>query len=556
MLEKRNPVLNFNHLRGDIYGGLTAAVVALPLALAFGMASGAGPAAGLYGAILVGFFAAFFGGTPTQVSGPTGPMTVVMTAIIMQYSNQPTLAFAVVFMGGAIQILFGIIGWGRYVAQIPFPVVSGFMSGIGCIIIIIQLSTFLGHPQVHEGIITTLKELPFAISSPDKNALFLGLIALITMWVIPKKIQSIAPPPLVALIVGTIIGVYFLTDAPRIGEIPNGIPMFNIPEITISQLPHLIGSALVLATLGTIDSLLTSLVADNLTRTQHQSNKELVGQGIGNMVSGLFGGLPGAGATMRTVVNIKAGGKTKLSGMLHAIVLAAMLLGIAPVAENIPLAVLAGILIKVGWDIIDWNYLKRLSRNDLEGTSVMFSVLVVTVTVDLITAVAFGLIIQFLLSSKRQGDFELSRTKTYLPGKHIDEFLSREELKVIRGTNQLIGIIEFNGSYSFSSAKKLSKIFASLSTYEVQILHFKDSYYLDTTIAMEIETLFKFAGVNRNDIIIAGLPVKTREFLDNLDIFKNQNPIQKSSLLEAIIEGSKIFTEKERSGKGENKQTS
>ena len=546
MSEKHNPLLIFSNLRGDIYGGLTAAVVALPLALAFGVASGVGPAAGLYGAILVGFFAAVFGGTPTQVSGPTGPMTVVMTAIVMQYSSDPALAFAVVVLGGSIQILFGIIGWGRYVAQIPFPVISGFMSGIGCIIIIIQLSSFLGHPQANQGIIAALKELPAALSSPDINASCLGLIALLTMLVIPKKIQPLAPPPLMALVVGTTIGFFFIADVPIIGEIPQSIPMFYIPNITLSQLPHLVGSALIIATLGTIDSLLTSLVADNLTRTQHNPNKELVGQGIGNMASGLFGGLPGAGATMRTVVNIKAGGRTKLSGILHAMVLGAMMLGVAPIAENIPLAVLAGILLKVGWDIIDWNYLKRLNRNDLEGMTVMLSVLIVTVVVDLITAVGFGLIIQFLLTSKRQESFELGRLKTYLPGNHIDEFLSSEELKVIRGANQLIGIVEFNGSHSFSSAKKLSVILALLSKYKVQILHFRNSVFLDTTVAMEIANLINFADQNGNEVIISGLPIKIKKFLNNLKILRNHNTTEMSSLLEAISEGKKICAEKER----------
>ncbi len=549
MLEKYNPLLILSNLRGDIYGGLTAAVVALPLALAFGVASGVGPAAGLYGAILVGFFAAVFGGTPTQVSGPTGPMTVVMTAIVMQYSSDPALAFAVVILGGSIQIVFGIIGWGRYVAQIPFPVISGFMSGIGCIIIIIQLSSFLGHPQANEGIIAALKELPVALSSPDMNASCLGLIALLTMLVIPRKMQPLAPPPLIALVVGTTIGFFFIADVPRIGEIPQTIPMFNIPNITVSQLPHLVGSALVIATLGTIDSLLTSLVADNLTRTQHNPNKELVGQGIGNMASGLFGGLPGAGATMRTVVNIKAGGRTKLSGILHAMVLGAMMLGVAPIAENIPLAVLAGILLKVGWDIIDWNYLKRLNRNDLEGVTVMLSVLIVTVLVDLITAVGFGLIIQFLLTSKRQESLELGSLKTHLPGNHIDEFLSSEELKVIRGTNQLIGIVEFNGSHSFSSAKKLSVILALLSKYEVQILHFKNSTFLDTTVAMEIANLINFADENGNEVIISGLPIKIKKFLNNLKILSNQNTTEMPSLLEAISEGRKICTTKEKDDK-------
>ena len=296
--------LHYNNLRGDIYGGITAAVVALPLALAFGVSSGAGPVAGLYGAIFVGLFAALFGGTPAQVSGPTGPMTVVMAVVFTQYTamfpddpaHGAALAFTVVIMGGAFQILFGAMRFGQYISMVPHPVVSGFMSGIGVIIILLQMAPLVGLPS-QGGPLASAMALPEVLSHPVMEALVLGLISLAIVYFLPKKIGRILPSPLVALIVGTLVYLFVFPDgeATILGDIPTGLPDPQLPIVTIALLPEMLKSAIVLAVLGSIDSLLTSLVADNITRTYHKPDRELVGQGIGNMVAGLFGGLPGAG---------------------------------------------------------------------------------------------------------------------------------------------------------------------------------------------------------------------------------------------------------------------
>ena len=368
----------FNNIRGDIYGGVTAAVVALPLALAFGVASGAGPIAGIYGAIAVGFFAAVFGGTPAQVSGPTGPMTVVMAAIVIQYQHDPALAFTVVMLGGLFQILFGVFRIGHFIDMMPFPVISGFMTGIGCIIIILQIAPLFGHDLPAGGTLGALIALPDTVSTPNIDALFVGLVCFAIAAFTPARIGRILPPPLIALFVGTGLVYVLLPAAPILGNVPTGLPVIKLPALALESLPHMIGSALVLAVLGSLDSLLTSLIADNVTRTHHKSDRELVAQGIGNMVSGLIGGLPGAGATMRTVVNVRAGGRTPISGALHAVVLLAIVLGMAPLAAHIPNAVLAGILFKVGIDIIDWDYLKRIRRAPKQGAFFMIVVLGLT----------------------------------------------------------------------------------------------------------------------------------------------------------------------------------
>ena len=371
--------LHFNNIRGDIYGGLTAAVVALPLAMAMGVASGVGPIAGMYGAIFVGFFAALFGGTPAQVSGPTGPMTVVMAAIFLQYTGMfpddpaqgAALAFTVVMLGGLFQIGFGVLRLGKYIELVPHPVVSGFMTGIGVIIILLQFGPLLGHATDSKPLVAA-QSIPNYISTFDFNSLLLGLITLAVVYGVPKflpKVNKLAPSPLVALLIGTAAYLLFLPagSTPVIGNIPTGFPEFRYPTIEPDLMLKMITSGLTLAGLGAIDSLLTSLVADNVTRTQHKSNRELIGQGIGNTIAGMFGGLPGAGATMRTVVNVKAGGRTPISGALHAVILLAIVLGAGSLASDIPKAVLAGILIKVGTDIIDWDYLKRLKSAPKAG---------------------------------------------------------------------------------------------------------------------------------------------------------------------------------------------
>ncbi len=481
--------LNFNNIRGDIYGGITAAVVALPLALAMGVSSGAGPVAGLYGAIIVGFFAAVFGGTPAQVSGPTGPMTVVMAAIFMQYTSMfpddpahgAALAFTVVIMGGLFQILFGVLKIGKFIELVPHPVVSGFMSGIGVIIILLQLPPLLGF-DAQPGPMASTQALPEAFNHLVSDAVILALIALVIVYFTPKKINKIIPSPLIALIIGTLVYVLFMSggNASILGDIPTGLPNLQMPTYELALLPQMIQSALTLAALGSIDSLLTSLVADNVTRTYHKSDRELVGQGIGNTLAGFFGGLPGAGATMRTVVNVKAGGKTPISGALHAVVLLAIVLGAGSMASNIPHAVLAGILIKVGTDIIDWDYLKRLRTAPKAGLSMMFVVLFMTVFVDLIMAVAVGMAMAGMVFMKRMVDLQLDSIHTI---RDVDEDtpLNAEEAEIIEAAAGRILMFHLGGPMSFGAAKGMARQLDEYDDYDVLILELSDVPQIDFT---------------------------------------------------------------------------
>jgi SulP family sulfate permease len=306
---------DFKHVKGDIFGGVTAGIVALPLALAFGVQSGMGAIAGLYGAMMLGIFAALFGGTKTQVSGPTGPMTVVSsvviaTAIEMSGSLQAGMGFiiAVFLLSGGFQIVFGILKIGKYIKYIPYPVLSGFMTGIGIIIILFQLYPFLGHKSAKSTLDICL-EIGEPIMAFNWMAVVLGGLTIAIIYLFPRITKAV-PSTLIALLVATMMALLFHMDVPLIGDIPSGIPSLRtggIFSIDPSMFGLLIKFALTIAALGMIDSLLTSVIADNKTRTKHDSNRELIGQGIGNIASGLIGGLPGAGATMLSVVNIKAG---------------------------------------------------------------------------------------------------------------------------------------------------------------------------------------------------------------------------------------------------------
>ncbi len=507
--------LHWRNLRGDLYGGITAGVVALPLALAMGVASGAGPIAGLYGAIFVGFFAALFGGTPAQVSGPTGPMTVVMAAIFTQYTamfpDDPArgaaLAFTVVMLGGLFQILFGFLKIGKFIELVPHPVVSGFMSGIGVIIILLQLPPLLGFPA-QNGPLASAEALPQALNTLVPDALILGAFALVIVFFMPKKLGRLIPSPLVALIVGTLLYLLFFRGGPAsiLGDIPTGLPNPQWPVFEFALLPQMLQSALTLAALGAIDSLLTSLVADNITRTYHQSDRELIGQGIGNTLAGLFGGLPGAGATMRTVVNVKAGGQTPLSGATHALVLLAIALGAGALASNIPHAVLAGILIKVGIDIIDWDYLRGLRNAPKAGVTMMFVVLAMTVLVDLIIAVATGMVMASMIFMKRHTDLQLQSIKAI---REVDEDspLSPEEAAIFQQAQGRIMMLHLGGPMSFGAAKGMARLLAQFDEYDILILELTDMPQIDFTASRALyDMVFDAKAMGREVFLVGARP--------------------------------------------------
>lgn len=380
----------------NLFGGLTAAIVALPLAIAFGISSGLGASAGIYGAIFLGFFASLFGGTKTQISGPTGPMTVISASVVAVFGANLPLIFTTFLLAGAFQVILGLLKVGKFVRYIPYPVISGFMNGIGLIIILLQINIALGL-DANSSVSDALLSLPNSILNLNPQALLLTAGTLLLLYTVPKKITNKVPSPLIALVVLSFVANIFGLHVEYVSDIPTGLPSFVEFSFDMSSASFVFVSALTLAVLGTIDSLLTSLVADSLTKDKHNSNKELVGQGIGNMVASLFGGLPGAGATMRTVSNIKSGSDSKVSGMLHSVFLLLILLALSPLASKIAMPVLAGILIKVGFDIFDYKMLKQLNIIPKYDVLVMMIVFILTVFVDLIIAVGLGIVLSAFL---------------------------------------------------------------------------------------------------------------------------------------------------------------
>ena len=525
---------HLKNIRGDVLGGITAAVVALPLALAFGNAAlGPGGAIyGLYGAVVVGFLAALFGGTPAQVSGPTGPMSVTVAGVVaglaavgvprdLSTGQILPLVMAAVVIGGLFQILFGILKLGKYITLVPYSVVSGFMSGIGVIIIALQIGPLLGI-STRGGVIESLSTV-FSNFEPNGAAIGVAIMTLGIVFLTPRKISQWVPSPLLALLIVTPLSILIFGDSAidRIGEIPKGVPSLSLPSFN-KYLPIIFKAGLVLAVLGAIDSLLTSLVADNISQTKHNSDRELIGQGIGNAVAGLFSGLPGAGATMRTVINVKSGGQTPISGMVHSLVLLIVLVGAGPLAEKIPTALLAGILIKVGLDIIDWGFLRRAHKLSLKTAAVMYGVLLMTVFWDLIWAVLVGVFIANMLTID-------SITETQLEGMDADNPLDKENIQaknllpaeekdLLDKCSGEVMLFRLKGPLSFGAAKGISDRMSLVRNYKILILDITDVPRLGVTATLAIEDMMQEAKNNSRKAFVAGANEKVKERLSKFGV--------------------------------------
>ncbi len=507
-------------------GGLTAAIVSLPLALAFGVASGAGPEAGLYGAIIIGFFASMFGGTPTLISEPTGPMTVIMAAVVTSMvakypDNGLAMAFTVVMIAGVTQIIFGLLKLGRFITLMPYSVVSGFMSGIGCILIIMQFAPAVGAESPTGGVPGAFVALPETLSNLDPLQALMALATLLLIFFTPRKIKHFVPPQLIALVLISFISVLLFSDSDirRIGEIDISLPTLVMPTFTQDQLQTMVLDGIVLGMLGCIDSMLTSVIADNLTRSEHRSNKELIGQGLGNLFSGLFGGLPGAGATMGTVVNIQTGARTALSGLTRVVILIVAVFGASTLISVIPIAVLAGIAIKVGIDILDWSFIKRSHRVSKQTSLIMFAVLLLTVFVDLVVAVGIGVFIANIITIEKLSRVQAQNIAAI---KDVDGRLplDKEQRALLNEAKGSVIYFYLSGTMIFGVSKALSRELSALGDYQVVIIDLSDVAYFDDTVALTIESLVKDAQELDKQILMIVKGEKEREKLNRIGFSK------------------------------------
>ena len=580
----------FKHFKGDFFGGITAGIVALPLALAFGVSSGLGPDAGLYGAIFIGIFAAMFGGTPTQISGPTAPMTAVSLVVISSIiaANDGDLSVAlpailgVFFLSGLIQIALGAIQIGKYIRYIPYPVVSGFMTAIGVIILATQLLPVLGYypkedieyvntfkaqseevllekilkDEAGEGYLVledftetqlraqkitnedilneaqllagdkaksvygSLTALPRALNNTNLLELSLALLTIIIIYGF-KRITTAVPSTLVALFIVSVGAVALGLDYKPIPQIPEGFPTPRweiFTQFDLARMAPYFMTAISLALLGCIDSLLTSVVADNMTKTRHNPNKELVGQGIGNSVAAFFGGIPGAGATIRTVVNINAGGKTRLSGIIAGLLLLVILLSLGPIASQIPAAVLAGILVTVGIGVMDYKGLKAIRTMQKSEVFVMLLVLVLSVFWDLVSAVGLGLILAALIFMKKIGDVTASQASIETLDHPNNEFWPDEKthLKAMKGH---VFVKHLNGPVFFGSTSELKQLTSQIPGEAKEVIIRMDKVpYIDQTGLYTLEDII--LDLNQKDIKVSlvGLNQQPAVLLEKIEI--------------------------------------
>ncbi len=518
--------INATNLKGDVFGGLTAAVIALPMALAFGIASGAGAAAGLWGAVIIGLVASLFGGTPTLISEPTGPMTVVFTSVIISFTataDSPeqalAMAFSVGVLAGIFQILFGLFRLGRYVTMMPYTVISGFMSGIGIILVLLQLGPFLGQATPKGGVIGTLEAIPALVQGIQPMELLLAVITLAILWFTPSAVKKVCPPQLLALVMGTLLALTLFSGAGlrTIPEFSAAFPTFQLPTFSSDQLRLMVIDAAVLGMLGCIDALLTSVVADSLTRTEHNSNKELIGQGLANVVSGLFGAMPGAGATMGTVVNIQSGGRTALSGIVRAMVLMLVVLLAAPLASRIPLAVLAGIAVKVGIDIIDWDFLQRAHHLSVKAAVITYGVIALTVLVDLITAVGIGVFVANVLTIDRMSTLQSRKVKT-ISTTDDDVELNEEEQQLLDRASGMVLLFQLAGPMIFGVAKAISREHNAIGNCQAVVFDLSEVSHLGVTAAIALENAVKEAMEVGRDVFMVGVSGSTENRLRKLKL--------------------------------------
>ena len=493
---------------GDILGSLNSAIVALPQALAFGVATGFGASAGVWGAVILCFIAGIIGAKVPLVSGITGPVTIVIASIMHALNADISSVILVIFMAGILQIVLSLTSLPVIVKYVPYPVISGFMNGVGVIIIIMQINPLIGCP-VMSNTINSITALFQNLNNINLQALFIGALTLLIVFAIPKKFNKIIPSQAIALVICTFISIKMGLNVERISEISVGMPALTLPKAHLHEVITYFSYAVMLAIVLSSESLLTVLVADSLIKTKTLSKTMLLGQGIGNMVCALTGSLPGSAATMRTVAAINTGSTTRLTAVINPIILIILLFKLSGFVAQIPLAVLAGILIKIGYDIIDVKLLKVIKLAPKDDLYVLAVVFILTVFYNLIVAVGAGITCAALLYAKRTADSAKLIHKTV-----YDKDIEKLEKLLDKDYKHKIRVVHIDGQFFFGSATQLISQFEDVWGTKILILDYSSENLLDISAIFALEDIIIRLRAQKIKILLVLKSAEVKKQLD------------------------------------------
>lgn len=514
-MDSKNKFFDFlNFIKGETVGGVIASVVAMPQALAFGVATGLGAMAGMWGAVILCFMSAVFGPNVPIISGPTGPCTIALAAILSGKGFDLNDIILIILMAALIQLALSLTKLSDVVRYVPYPVISGFLNGVGFILIIMQLNPLLGH-NIAASATDTILNINQALSNINYSAFGIGMLTLLICFLIPKRLSRFLPAQLLALIIGTGVSMYFHLDVERITGISLSLPHIQFPSIVLAEVKEYLHYAIILAIVCSSESLLTGLVTDSLIKTKSNTRQILASQGIGNLFCALTGSLPGSAATMRTVAAMKSGASTKVSAIISSLVLLLILLKFGSLAGQIPLAVLAGILIKIGYDIIDTKFLKVIKFAPKDDLYVLMLVFFLTVFYNLIFAVVSGIIFATLLYAKRVAD----QTNLYIKEVSDKEILKLES-RLEKDYNHKIRVVHINGQFFFGSATQIVSQFDDLLGTKYLILNYESDCMLDISAIFALEDIIIRLQSQKIKVIMVIKNEEIHKQLSNLNIIK------------------------------------
>ena len=505
-------------LRGDVFGGLTAGGIVLSVAIGLGVISGLGPAAGLYGALAVGVFVAVFGGTRGMVGGPNVAVSVVMAVVVADYADSLAEAATIGILAGLIQMGFSLLRLGRHASYVPASLLSGFMTAIGILVIVKQSVTVLGGTLATGGIVDIVKSWPEAVRDTNFEALALAVICLVVAVLWRGRLRRLSPAFFASLVVGIVAGLLWFHGAPTVGEVPSGLPSLQLSAISLEFFLRALQPAFIMALLGSIVTLLLALRLDTITGSQHQPNRELLAQGMGNIAAGLVGGLPGS-AAQGSLVNTLSGGRTRVAGIIVVALIVATLLLLGPVVERIPFAVLAAILVLVGWNLVDWRSITSIHRIPRNYAVAMLLTCFLVLFVDLFLAFVIGLVISVLMGYRRLESLEVSELVSVplLDRAVLEDNGLDGDADPFQASS---GLVVFPDRVTLASARELSRVLRpDIRQQQFSIFDFSRTVYIDDSAAVVISELIGVAmAASNRTIVIAGLREEVADTLHSMKL--------------------------------------